>query len=329
MSKAVFRPFDRYRFDEGICFLTGEQAVSHPSVFPDWLLERYQLADKPLKMLDEQILTYEDIKVPVSEKTLSALQMLDKEVSEAFLSGYQSVKEMSQLILFQWIAKQVYGIIHWEIRAGIRQQLSAGESFNFSQSIAHKFGNLQLMLQSLTRPVEFEGVLPWSIKVFKIDDKSDSFSYKDEMNTLAFSFRMRDFGIIACLQDNGECLNYHREILDKIGDDVLHPIQFEELSARFFYSAYLFNRLPEYTVLEVDEAVYIDSMPLRISSRPVYDLWQAKTYAQVLENFWKPWVYSFFEIMKNPQQPLSFLLDEYGEFISAKRVTQQLQAQAK
>jgi hypothetical protein len=170
------------------------------------------------------------------------------------------------------------------------------------------------MLQSLILPVVFEGASPWSIKVFELTEEQP-FSYRDEINTLVFSLKIKNCGIIACLQDNGESLSYHREILKKIDQNPLHPIQFEELCARFFYSAYLFNRLPEYTILQTPEEIFIEAMPLRISSKPVYDEWQVKTYGQVLENFWKPWGLLLFEIIKNPEKPMSFLLDDQGEFV--------------
>ncbi len=315
MSTAIFRPFDRYNFSESVCYLTGQPATLQATVFPGWILKQFKLEDKPFKMLDERIATYGDITVPVSAEAMTALNVLDQEIEAALNGGFNRLKELDQTRLFQWITKQVYGIIHWEVRAGIRAQRAIGEDFVFSQSIAHKFSNLHLMLQSLVRPVEFEGVLPWSIKIFPLTNPPDTFSYRDEINTLVFSLRMNDFGIIASLQDNGESLNYHRDSLHKVEGHTLHPIQFEELCARFFYSAYLFNRLPEYTVLPTPEAIFIEAMPLRISSRPVYDVWQVKTYGQVLENFWKPWGYSLFEIIRNPERPLSFLEDENGVFI--------------
>lgn len=320
MSKALFRPFDRYNFSEDICFLTGESAILQQTIFPDWILQQYQLADKPFKMMDERIATYQDIKIPASATALSALTQLEAEIETAFNAGYEVVKDLPELKLFQWITKQVYGIIHWEVRAGIRQQKAVGEDFNFSQSIAHKFSNLHIMLQSLVRDIEFEGILPWSIKVFPVANAPETFGYRDEMNTLVFSLRMKNFGIIACLQDNGESLNYHKEILSKVEKKTLHPIQFEELSARFFYSAYLFNRLPEYTILPTDETIYIESMPLRISSRPVYDNWQTKTYGQVLEAFWKQWGFLLFEIVKNPESPMSFVENSDGEFLEATEI---------
>lgn len=320
MSKAIFRPFERYNFSENVCYLSGQPALLKTTVFPEWVLQQFGLKDKPFKMLDERIVTYKDIKVPISNEAIAETHKLDKEIEQAFNTGYSAVQALDEVKLFQWIAKQVYGIIHWEVRAGIRQQRAIGEEFSFSQSIAHKFMNLHIMLQSLVRPVEFEGLYPWSIKVFPVKNADDTFSYRDEINTLVFSLRMNDFGIIACLQDNGESLNYHRSILDKVKEKQLHPVQFEEICAKFFYSAYLFNRLPEYTILETKEAVYIEPMPLRISSRPVYDIWQAKTYGQVLENFWKPWGFLLLEIIKNPEKPLSFLEDEHGNFLPVEKI---------
>ncbi|MNU04259.1 hypothetical protein D3C72_2485910 [compost metagenome] len=59
--------------------------------------------------------------------------------------------------------------------------------------------------------------------------------------------------------------------------------------------------------MPVDGTTYIEAMPLRGNmSKPLFDVWQHKVYAQVLENFWKPWGYVVFEIIKNPEQPMSF-----------------------
>ena len=66
--------------------------------------------------------------------------------------------------------------------------------------------------------------------------------------------------MIICLQDNGANRRYHKEILEKIENEVLHPIQFEEFCGRVFYSAYLFNRLPEYNILPVGDSIYIEAI---------------------------------------------------------------------
>src|SRR5690606_16913793 len=115
---------------------------------------------------------------------------------------------------------------------------------------------------------------------------------------------------------------YHKAFMEPSSGRQLHPIQFEELCARFFYSAYLFNRLPTYTVMPIAERIYIELMPLvDMSMEPDFDHWQVKTYGQVLENFWKPWGYTLFEIIKDPENPMSFLLDRDGRPIDAAEIT--------
>jgi hypothetical protein len=36
-----------------------------------------------------------------------------------------------------------------------------------------------------------------------------------------------------------------------------------------------------------------------------FDEWVNKTYAQVLEAFWKPWNYTLMDILKDPNKPIS------------------------
>lgn len=312
MIMPLYEPLRKMDFSNKHCFLSGNElqsAEEMATVFPLWFIQRFGLGEKAFKLLDESISTYQDIKIPCASAIYSDyLEPLEQEIQNAFTKGYTGIIALPEERLFQWIGKLVYGIIYHEIRQGMRQQIAQGEAFNLSQAMAHKFGNLHLMLQSLIRPMVFEERNPWTIRIFKLEQESDFFSYRDEINTLSFSLRAADFGIIACLQDNGANTAYHREVLAKITDQTLQPIQFEEVCARFFYSAYLFNRLPEYTVLPTEEAVYIEPMPLQgISAKPIFDNWDHKTYAQVLENFWKPWGYTLFEIIQDPENPKSFL----------------------
>ncbi|NEU09312.1 hypothetical protein GZH53_13385 [Flavihumibacter sp. R14] len=317
MDNTVYNPFTNLDFRGSRCFLTGTEVLpgEEINVFPAWIMEQFALTDRPFKLLDESMATYGALKVPCSAEARSAIETLDEEISQAFTSGYEAVSGLLSLKLFQWMGKLVYGIIYNELRIGMRQQQASGEPFQLSEGLKYKFGNLQLMLQSLTRPMEFEERSPWTIKTFRVENTPGVFNYRDEINTLTFSLAMNDFGIIACLQDNGTNAIYNQEILDKITGKELKAIQYEELIARFYYSNYLFNRLPEYTVLPTPGMVYIEAMPLRgMSSKPLFDHWQAKPYGQVLENFWKPWGFSLFEIIKDPENPMSFLLDAEGNF---------------
>ncbi|WP_270089419.1 hypothetical protein [Sphingobacterium sp. SYP-B4668] len=319
MSTTLYNPFKAFKFDNATCFLTGQALVSTDEqiqVFPIWMMRAFDLEDKPFKMLDESVVTYKSLKLPCSVDAALAIEKMESEVERAFAEGYAAVKELSPVVLFQWMAKIVYGVVFNEIQSGIRQQVLSGEEMNFSQVLVQKFKNLHAMLQSLLIPMEFENTLPFSLVVVPVDNPEQTFIYRDEINTLIFSLRMNDFGLISCLQDNATNNIYHEDSLALVKGQTLHPIQFEELAARYFYSSYLFNRLPEYTYLQTPHKVYIEPMPLAdMSMKPIFDHWQVKTYGQVLENFWKPWGFILFEIIKNPEQPMSFIQDEDGQFI--------------
>jgi hypothetical protein len=325
MPEQIYYPFTTFNFSNRNCFLTGQKLVSDDEkiqVFPQWLMSRYGLEDKAFKLLDESMATYKDLKLPCSaDINESFLEPLETEIAAAFETGYEAIKNLDDLKLFQWAGKLLYGILFNELQSGIKQQHAQGEEFNISQALIHKFSHLHLMLQSINLPITLEGFKPYSIFLFKVDNNPEEFGYRDEINTLTFSLRIKDFGIIICLQDNGANRIYHKEILEKIRSRVLHPIQFEEFCARVFYSAYLFNRLPEYNILTVGDEIFIEAMPLRgISSKPLFDDWIGKTYGQVLENFWKNWGFLLFEIIKNPENPMSFLFNGDGSLISGSAI---------
>lgn len=318
MTTKLFNPFIDFKFDSKHCFLTGEELISeeeHIQVFPDWMMRSFDLEEKPFKLLDESIITYKKLKLPCAATIASKIEKLENEVEFAMNSGYEAVKSLDQLTLFHWVSKILYGVVFNEIQTGIRQSFLSGEPMNFSQALVHKFRNLHTMMQSLVVPMEFENKNPFTIQVFPVDNPDDTFLYRDEINTLIFSLRMKNFAIIATLQDNGTNAIYHDEVLAKLENKMLHPIQFEEICARYFYSSYLFNRLPEYTYMETPQKVFVEPMPLNDwTLKPIFDNWQVKTYGQVLENFWKPWGFTLFEIIKDPENLMTFLFDNTGSF---------------
>jgi len=325
MSAKLYQPFEKFNFSNKQCFLTGEDLQSPEEkiqVFPAWLMSRYDLQDQPFKMLDESMATYKDLKIPcAADVNEQYLETLETDVANAFDGGFEGVKAIDELKLFQWAGKLLYGIIFNEIQVAIRQSHAQGEEFNISQSIIHKFSSLHMMLQSINLPLVFEEFKPYSIFLFKVNNPENEFAYRDEINTLTFSIRLKDFGLIISLQDNGANRKYHNSILSKIEGQTLHPIQFEEFCGRIFYSAYLFNRLPEYNILPVGDEIYIEAMSLKgMSAKPLFDDWLGKTYGQVLENFWKRWGFLLLEIIKNPEHPMTFLVDSNDNFIPAESI---------
>jgi hypothetical protein len=325
MAPTLYSPFNQLNFSNRNCFLTGEVLSSEEEkiqVFPAWLMSRYNLADQPFKLLDESYATYKDLKLPCAAGTNEQyISPLENTIEAAFTQGYEAVKALDPMLLFQWAGKLLYGIVFNEIQAGIRQQAAQGERFSMSQALMHKFSHLHLMLQSLSLPVVFDEFTPYSLFLFKVNNAENEFGYRDEINTLTFSLRIQDFGLIICLQDNGANGRYHRDLYEQWQNRTLHPIQFEEMNARVFYSAFLFNKLPEYSVMPVGNEIYLEAMSLRgTDGKPTFDFWQNKTYGQVLESFWKNWGFVLFEIIKNPEEPMSFLYEPDGGLVDGKGI---------
>src|SRR5690606_16733942 len=147
-----------FRFDNNTCFLSGQplQSVAEQvQVFPDWLMRKFNIENKPFKLLDESICTYGQLRLPCAPVVAEQISALDTQIEKTFEKGYDAVKEMDRVTLFQWVARMVYGVVFNEIQAGIRQQELNGETMNFSQVLVHKFRNLHLMLQSLIMPIQF------------------------------------------------------------------------------------------------------------------------------------------------------------------------------
>lgn len=312
MSSTIYQPFKNFDFKYKNCFLSGDTfntPIAEVNILPAWLLEVANFSgEEQIKLLDESVRSYNTLKVPCNTEVFTHfVEPLEAKIADAFSIGYEAVFKLDELDLFKWIGKFMYSLIYIEMNAAVKLQQISSDGVNMSQGLMHKFGNLNTMIQSIYLNVEFEDFTPWSIVVVPLEDTDAAFSFRDEINTLTFSLKLKDFGIIACLQDNGTNKKFHQELLDQIGQKPVSPQQFEELCARFYYSAYLFNRLPEYAIMPVEGSIYIDAMPLRGTlNKPLFDHWQHKTYAQVLQDFWKPWGHTLFEIIKDPTNPISY-----------------------
>src|ERR1700712_5774914 len=106
MSAKLYQPFNSFNFSNKQCFLSGESLTSTEEkihVFPTWLMNRYNLNDQPFKMLDESMATYKDLLIPCSATINDDyLEPLETQVADAFEAGYEGVKAMDDLKLFQW-----------------------------------------------------------------------------------------------------------------------------------------------------------------------------------------------------------------------------------
>jgi len=313
MITPLYNPFQKFEFSPQKCFLTGKNLHSFKEeqifVFPEWIMDRYSLRDTTFKMLEGSSLKYKDMKMPCFESVIEdAINPLEAEIEKAFTIGYDAVKKIPEERLFQWMAKLMYGVLYHDISIEKRKPVVEGKEFILPLFLQERFGKLHSLLQSLVRPMDINGSKLWSIKVFKINISKDVFNYKDETTNLNFSLGMNDFGIVACLQDNGAVADDQQRITDIFSDKVLHPIQFQELSARFIYANYLLNSYAEYTMQSSEERISINSAPLiGTANKPLFNYWDDDMFAQVLVIYWKPWGIQKDDIIMFGNSPVSYL----------------------
>ncbi|MDE0917790.1 MAG: hypothetical protein OSA04_05740, partial [Flavobacteriales bacterium] len=265
MDIKLYNPFEKFDFSAQSCFLTGQDVHSNEEihVFPEWILDRYSLRGKTFKMLEGSSLQYQDMKMPCHPGVIkNAINPLEQEIEAAFTEGYEAVLNLPEERLFQWMAKLFYGVLYQDISIEVRKSTAKGKEFELNGLLNERLKKLHLLLQSLVVPMEFNGSKLWSIRVFEINYSKDVFNYRDELTNLNFSLGMNGFGIVACLQDNGAVGINQQEITDLFVKKTLHPIQFEELCARFIYANYLLNHFAKYTLRSINGKVIVESAAL-------------------------------------------------------------------
>jgi hypothetical protein len=319
MAIEVYNPFETMKFSLDECFLTGQKINPETdliSVFPEWILKRYELHDKTFSMLlDGTKVQYQSMKLPcASSVALNSLLPLEKEIESAFTSGYEEVKKIPKERLFLWMCKLVYGILYHDFQIAIRHQEKRMDHFTLSDFLKNRFRNLHTMLQGLIHPITYSEV-PFSIEIVKVKYSKDVFNYRDETNNLNFSLSMNGFGIVACLQDNGENSVFHNELVEKISEMELHPVQFEEICSRFIYSNYLLARYPEYKIKTNNSHLEIIATPFEGNQDKKFHPWNNEMFGQVLATYWKPWGLTMEQIVEFPNPPISFLISDYSEEI--------------
>jgi hypothetical protein len=328
MSFSLFNPFETLHFERNTCFLTGDDLPSDDSkisVFPDWILDRFSLREKRFKMLDQVTgIHYGELKLPCSDGVKTEFENLEAEIKNAFEGGYEEVKKIPQERLFLWMGKFVYGVLYNDLVLEIRRSTKRadGKEFKLSDFLKQRFAKFHLMLQSLVVPMEFQSVKPWSIEIVKLKYSKDVFNYKDEPTNLNFSLGLNGFGIVACLQDNGIVGQKEKKLLEKIDGKTLHPIQFEELAARFLYSNYLLKNRGKTNIEVKEDKVIIRSSPAEETpSESLFAPWDDDMFAQVLAGYWEPWGFTKKDIINLPDSPISFLENDYThEFVEPESI---------
>lgn len=326
MELELFNPFEEMIFDDHFCFLTGTLTTEYISVFPKWLMDHFELNEEKIGLMENsqlKMMAYPDLKLPCAPHVKKAFEELDQKFQAAYKQGYEGMAQLDEKLLFQWSGKIVYGLLYLEFVGEWKRHREMGKEFRINPGLKDHLSKFHLMLQSVVEPISFGERKPWSIVVFPLKYSADILSYRDDVINLLFQFGVNGFGFIVCFQDNGAIAEKEHEILEKMKGHTLHPVQFEELFARFHYSADLLQYRPTYQVENLEKGIKINALPIEQTNpnKPVFGFWQDDFYARLLSNYWQVYGIEKGEIIQFQKPMLSYLENGYTkDFIDPESI---------
>ncbi|WP_235917442.1 hypothetical protein [Hymenobacter busanensis] len=318
---ALYDPFARMQFGLPNCFLCGaplDPAVDTIPVFADWLLERYQLAERPIQMLDQSTSTFAETRIPCCPTCRTQhVEPLEAQVAAHTAASPEGLRELDSQTLFLWLGKMFYGIFVNELEREKAPLIKPRYPLSENRALFTRFRSFFQVLQALRVPMRYDDFTPGSMFLLNVATGPDdpAFAYDDDLATMVFSIRLGNVAVVSCLLDNAILLDVMRRVYDDARPRPLHPVQLAEFKARVYYGAYLLNAVPEYFPRPVqpgDEELVMDTFLDDITG-VVFNPWQNSGYVQALEDLWRPWNIGIADILRNPAEPLSYLYDAEGQ----------------
>ncbi|RIJ42030.1 hypothetical protein [Pontibacter oryzae] len=317
----LYDPFEKMQFTDTNCFLCGTIITTEhrAPVFAEWLQDKYNLQNKELLLLDKSVSTFSQLSIPCCDRCHTHyLLPLEADVQQAAENGVEGLRALPPKRLFQWIGKMYYGSLINELIKEANPLVMPEYAVSEDPKMLGKFRSFYQVLQSLRVPMEFHDFLPCSLFILEVAPTEDNlpFEYQDELTTMSFSVKLGSAAIVCTLLDNGIIRRALGKLHQITENKPLHPIQLAEFKARVFYAAYIFSVVPEYFIRPVkpeDDHLVLDTLIDDVTNE-IFNPWDMTAYAHMLEEMLKPWSIRETEILQNPAQPLSFILDADNNF---------------
>lgn len=279
------------RFGHSTCFLCGcrlgtrNRADEH--IFPKWLLQRFDLWNRKLTLLNGTVICYRQLTIPCCRDCNTRhLAPIEDQVRKAVVKGVQAVRQLRKTVLFLWLGKILYGLLYREYLLK-RDRKSKSKAPIVPREFLEQLEAHRQFLQGSRRNIEFLGFFPASIFIVRTQVPKrveHQFDFRDAPLELALAIRMGEVGFIAALQDGG-ALRLVKG-LPKFRKVPLHPVQFQEVAAQVFYKVSLLNRSSGFLMVGSEEGMKVFQPPLGgLSGNPIFDEWVPEHYARILSEF--------------------------------------------
>ena len=314
----LYDPFVGMRFGPEQCFLCGTPTPPADTVpvFADWLMARYALRERPIQLLDQSVVTYQDLRIACCPRCRTHhVEPLEAQVEVAAAGGLSGLRALGEKTLFLWLGKMFYGVLVTELLTEMAPLVKPRYPLAENAQMFRRLQAFCQTLQALRVPIEFDDFTPASIFLLEADSQQDAlpFSYDDDLTTMVFSLKLDEAVLTVCLVDNG-LIARRMQRAYREAQRPLHPAQVAEFKARVYYAAYLLHVVPDYyprPVRSGDDYVVYDS--LLDDTHALFNPWDNAGYGQSLLEMWKSWQVPLRAILRDPQQPLSLLYDAQSQ----------------
>lgn len=249
---------------------------------------KFHLGNHLLNLPNGTAIKYRQLKIPCCRVCNNEhLSSIEKKMKQAVESGVDAVRALDPLVLFLWLGKVFYGLLYRDFLL-LRDRRDPQRGPILPREVLAHFAMHKFFLQAARRPFEFKPDIPASIFVFKTKPPKSiraQAAFNDVLPTMTISVRLGEVGILAALQDGG-AQRTMSQALKKYQSVALHPIQFANLTAMFFYKAHLATRVPKFMSFQQDGKIIVMQSPLAgLSSKPLFDKWDWTAYAHVLAHY--------------------------------------------
>lgn len=295
-------------FSKNNCFLCGkcileEYSVEH--IFPRWLQTEFDLWNYQVHLLNNSFIQYRYLTVPCCKSCNNEiLSNIENALRNALSGGYEKFCKLEEPIIFHWIGKIFYSLLYKELSLLTDRSKPYLGTIN-TKKYLETFNGLHTLLQTARYPTKFKFHFPWSIFIFNLKPFGDErdFDYHDDADRGTVKIRMRDVGLIVCLLDNGSVKHKINNMFNCIEGQVIHPIQFEEISAIIFSQNIFLDRNPTFfnVIEDVNNAPEFTVCPLPIagmSRKPVFRNWDTDVFLILYTKFLKKYGYSYNDLVK-------------------------------
>ncbi|HEX8350361.1 MAG TPA: hypothetical protein VF598_10395, partial [Hymenobacter sp.] len=194
----LYDPFGGMRFGSQYCFLCGvptEPPLDSVPVFAEWLMKRYDLAERPIQLLDQSIVTYQDLRISCCQRCrthyVEPLEAEAQATAEAGLAGWRALPEKT---LFLWLGKMFYGVLVTELLTELNPLVKPRYPLAENGQMLRRFQAFFQAFQALRVPIVFEDFTPASLFILEADPREDTigFEYDDDLTTMVFSIKLGD-----------------------------------------------------------------------------------------------------------------------------------------